>query len=252
MINGKKNATTSLYSIEFSKNESRLNDSDSVEYCNTDDRFQVPTSPKPMTPRRVKRRSGITRSPSSLPSTGGSGRNKNKHKNNLLESSSSSKSDAYQIVGNSCNQSSSTRRSTRSTLNKQKNAKIPLTNSLHSMVPSYNQWQINGHSNPSYKQSSIQSLNDNDHLEDIYNSNNRPASVRSNYSNFHGARVLSYHHSSKIVNTDVAAKAQAQAQVPIKRHDNRQSMRSNVFLINGPPPDYHLSGTTISNSETTI
>ncbi|KAJ8949158.1 hypothetical protein NQ318_012906 [Aromia moschata] len=87
-------------------------------------------------------------------------------------------------------------------------------------------WQINGHANPTFQQSQ-QSLNETEDLDELYN--NRPASVRSSYSNFHGTRALNYsppkHYHSH-----------ATPQVPQKRSNpNRNSMRSMAFLNNGPP-----------------
>lgn len=115
------------------------------------------------------------------------------------------------------------------------------------MPPPPPSWQQNnGHTNPTYQQSSTQSLNEPDDLEDLYN--NRPASVRSSYSNFHGTRPINYgalpppHFHSH-----------ATPQVPQKRMDlpNRQSMRSMVFLNNGPPA-YTSQEQHFVDSETTI
>lgn len=49
---------------------------------------------------------------------------------------------------------------------------------------------IGGHSNPTY-QHSTSNLNHSPELNDEYYTNNRPPSVRSSYSNFHGTRPLS-------------------------------------------------------------
>ncbi|XP_043789574.1 uncharacterized protein LOC122713304 isoform X1 [Apis laboriosa] len=70
------------------------------------------------------------------------------------------------------------------------------------------QWQ--GQSNPTFQQTSTQSLNGED-LDDIYN--NRPASARSSYSNYHGVR--------------------ATPQVPNRTDIVRQSQRQ--FVLSGPP-----------------
>lgn len=105
------------------------------------------------------------------------------------------------------------------------------------------QWQVNGHTNPTYQQSSNQSLNEHDDLDDLYN--NRPASVRSSYSNFHGTRAINYgapqyYHSH------------ATPQVPQKRNtSSRQSLRSTAFLKNGPPA-YSMQGSNSVDSETAI
>ncbi|XP_014238651.1 sodium/potassium-transporting ATPase subunit beta-1-interacting protein isoform X2 [Trichogramma pretiosum] len=75
-------------------------------------------------------------------------------------------------------------------------------------LPMHGQWQ--GQSNPSFQQTSIQSLNQED-MDEIYN--NRPASVRSIYSNYHGVR--------------------ATPQVPARSDQVRQSQRQ--FVLSGPP-----------------
>ncbi|KAJ8969994.1 hypothetical protein NQ314_001422 [Rhamnusium bicolor] len=180
----------SLYSIEFSSQlENRHGDSD-----NDFDHLPPPVSPKPMTPRRVKRRSVMTR--------GSSGRH-----------------------STSSRRHSQSRSSTRSSRRMAQNPN----------------WQINGHANPTYQQSSQQSLNETEDLDDLYN--NRPASVRSSYSNFHGTRALNYsppkHYHSH-----------ATPQVPQKRNNpNRNSMRSMAFLNNGPPA-YTSQGQIPVDSET--
>lgn len=70
------------------------------------------------------------------------------------------------------------------------------------------QWQ--GQSNPTFQQTSTQSLNGED-LEELYG--NRPASARSSYSNYHGVR--------------------ATPQVPQRTDIVRQSQRQ--FVLSGPP-----------------
>ncbi|XP_014486251.1 PREDICTED: uncharacterized protein LOC106750427 isoform X4 [Dinoponera quadriceps] len=70
------------------------------------------------------------------------------------------------------------------------------------------QWQ--GQSNPTFQQTSTQSLNGED-LEELYG--NRPASARSSYSNYHGVR--------------------ATPQVPSRTDVVRQSQRQ--FVLSGPP-----------------
>lgn len=70
------------------------------------------------------------------------------------------------------------------------------------------QWQ--GQSNPTFQQTSTQSLNGED-MEDLYS--NRPASARSSYSNYHGVR--------------------ATPQVPNRTDVVRQSQRQ--FVLSGPP-----------------
>ncbi|XP_018059159.1 PREDICTED: uncharacterized protein LOC108694282 isoform X2 [Atta colombica] len=70
------------------------------------------------------------------------------------------------------------------------------------------QWQ--GQSNPTFQQTSTQSLNGED-MEELYS--NRPASARSSYSNYHGVR--------------------ATPQVPNRTDVVRQSQRQ--FVLSGPP-----------------
>lgn len=106
-------------------------------------------------------------------------------------------------------------------------------------------WQSNGHANPTYQQSSIQSLNEPDDLDELYN--NRPASVRSSYSNFHGTRAINYAGGKHYQHSH------ATPQVPQKRgsNPNRHSMRSVAFLNNGPPA-YSSQTHACLDSETTI
>ncbi|XP_043288781.1 uncharacterized protein NKAIN isoform X1 [Venturia canescens] len=73
------------------------------------------------------------------------------------------------------------------------------------------QWQ--GQSNPTFQQTSTQSLNGDD-MEDLYG--NRPPSARSSYSNYHGVR--------------------ATPQVPTRTDVVRQSQRQ--FVLSGGPPAY--------------
>lgn len=229
----------SLYSIEFSSQlENRHGDSDSNDFDN--DHLPQPVSPKPMTPRRVKRRSVMTR--------GSSGRHST---NSRRHSARASTRSSRRIVQNPV---------TRLLEQQQKGNAYdsPASPSPIDSLPNYYNsvsnnnlvgnhqinWQSNGHSNPTYQQSSSQSLNDPEDFDDLYN--NRPASVRSSYSNFHGTRPVSYtapkHYHSH-----------ATPQVPQKRtsNTNRNSMRSMAFLNNGPPA-YCSQGQASVDSETTI
>lgn len=224
----------SLYSIEFSPQiDNRLGDSDSQDY----DHEQVPppVSPKPMTPRRVKRRSVMQRGTTSRHST-----NSRRH-NTARSSTRSSRRVAQNPVTRLLEQQQKIQASD-----------SPNSPSPVESLPNYytnastapqNNWQSNGHANPTYQQSSIQSLNEHDDFDDLYN--NRPASVRSSYSNFHGTRALNY--SSKHYH------GHATPQVPQKRstNPNRHSMRAVAFLNNGPPA-YSSQGHTSVDSETTI
>ncbi|KAM7342536.1 sodium/potassium-transporting ATPase subunit beta-1-interacting protein [Cochliomyia hominivorax] len=56
-----------------------------------------------------------------------------------------------------------------------------------------------GHYNPTYQHSTT-NLNDGEHVDELYN--NRPPSVRSSYSNFHGARPMSSYMNSSSNNTE--------------------------------------------------
>ncbi|KYB29805.1 sodium/potassium-transporting ATPase subunit beta-1-interacting protein isoform X1 [Tribolium castaneum] len=230
----------SLYSIEFSSQLENRHDSDN-EFDN--EHLPQPVSPKPMTPRRVKRRSVMTR--------GSSGRH------STISSSSRRHSTAR----------SSTRSSRRMTQNpvtrlleqQQKTHAYdspaspsppidsPLPNYYNSVsnnnLAIHQNWQHNGHSNPTYQQSSTQSLNDTEDFDDLYN--NRPASVRSSYSNFHGTRTINY-------NAPKHYHSHATPQVPQKRNNpGRNSMRSMAFLNNGPPA-YTSQRQASIDSETTI
>lgn len=104
-------------------------------------------------------------------------------------------------------------------------------------------WRRSGHSNPSYQQSSIQSLNDSVEYE---NYSNRPPSARSTYSNFHGMR-----HINSTQPQPGISSAHAKPQAPLMRETKRQSLRSMAFLNSGPPA-YTLQGSNQLDSETTI
>lgn len=121
--------------------------------------------------------------------------------------------------------------------------------SASGLLPSNeHRWQANGHTNPTYQQSSTQSLNqDQEDLDDLYN--NRPASVRSSYSNFHGTRTISYGAPAHYY-----GHGHATPQVPQKRASNqphRQTTRSMAFINSGPPA-YSSHGRASVDSETTI
>ncbi|KAF2884035.1 hypothetical protein ILUMI_22153 [Ignelater luminosus] len=226
----------SLYSIEFSQQLERQQRDDSSEYDH--EQFAAPVSPKPMTPRRVKRRSVMTRGSSSRQSSS----------SRRYSTARSSTRSSHRIAQNPVTQ----------LLEQQQRVQAHGDHSGQSIIdplPSYcnstsnnnmlhQSWHSNGHSNPTYQQSSMQSLNEPDDVDDLYN--NRPASVRSSYSNFHGTRAMS-HRSSQHFNNH------ATPQVPQKRanNPNRQSMRNMIFLNSGPPA-YSSQGQTVIDSETTI
>ncbi|KAK2587660.1 hypothetical protein KPH14_003779 [Odynerus spinipes] len=241
----KKKQPRPLYSIEYSQPEPPVHD-DGV-------------SPKPMTPRRVKRRSVISRDGtrrSSRRSSVRQSRRKNPvnrimdHQESLYANTAPSNltnqnvnslsqgtinydrisvgwdrdrnsnwqpeavnmavssptlwtgqdSNNYSNTANYSNQNLPTWDAGSSTRNLTDNWQA---NDLNPM-----QWQ--GTSNPTFQQTSTQSLNGED-LEDLYS--NRPASARSSYSNYHGVR--------------------ATPQVPSRTDIVRQSQRQ--FVLSGPP-----------------
>lgn len=122
-----------------------------------------------------------------------------------------------------------------------------------------------GHFNPTYQHSTPNlTANNPEMVDEVYN--NRPPSVRSSYSNFHGARP----HSSNITadnenvfvglstltsNDMQSARSQPMPvpQLPSRQSASRESIRSMAFLNNGPPA-YNLNYHTPpdSNSETTM
>lgn len=121
-----------------------------------------------------------------------------------------------------------------------------------------------GHYNPTYQHSTPNLATNNPEIVDeVYN--NRPPSVRSSYSNFHGTRP----HSTNItdnenvfvgLNTLTSNDMQPSRsqpmpipQLPSRQSASRESIRSMAFLNNGPPA-YNLNYHTPpdSNSETTM
>lgn len=230
----------SLYSIEFSPQTDSRPDSDSQDY---DHEQPPPISPKPMTPRRVKRRSVMTRGTTSRHSTS------SRRHSTARSSTRSSRRLAQNPVTRLLEQQQNVHSQSYDSANSPSPIE-PLPNYYHNsashnnlMAVHTNNWQSNGHANPTYQQSSIQSLNEPDDLDELYN--NRPASVRSSYSNFHGTRTISY-------TSHKPYHGHATPQVPQKRGTNpgRQSMRSMAFLNNGPPA--YSSQTHTLDSETTI
>lgn len=188
-----------------------------------------------MTPRRVKRRSVMTR--------GSSGRHSTSSHRSHARSSTRSRKMAQNPVTRLLEQQQKKSYDSPSSLSPIESPLPNYYNSPNNNLVAHQKWRVNtGHTNPNYQQSSQQSLNDTEELDDLYN--NRPASVRSSYSNFHGTRTLNYsppktyHHSL------------ATPQVPQKRgHPNRNSMRSMAFLNSGPPA-YTSHGQLPLDSET--
>ncbi|XP_011495791.1 PREDICTED: uncharacterized protein LOC105360555 isoform X2 [Ceratosolen solmsi marchali] len=250
----KKKQPRPLYSIEYSQPEPPVVQDDSV-------------SPKPMTPRRVKRRSVISRDGtrrSSRRSSVRQSRRKNpvnriiEHQESLYANTPPSlgsltnqtisslshgnlnydrisghwerertigtptwQSDAMNMAASSPNiwspDNTTTYTAMASSLAASNWESASSTRNLTDNwqgaaigveVPSQRQWQ--GQSNPTFQQTSIQSLNGED-LDELYG--NRPASARSSYSNYHGVR--------------------ATPQVPNRTDIVRQSQRQ--FVLSGPP-----------------
>lgn len=235
----KPSKRTSLYSIEFSpQHEVRQPDSDG----DSPDCMPPPISPKPMTPRRVKRRSVMQRGTSLRHST------TSRRHTNARSSTRNNRNITQNPVTRIIEQQQQTTPNYNDSISPSGSPPEPLpmyynTTSCE-LIAQQHHWQVNGHTNPTYQQSSTQSLNDQDDLDDLYN--NRPASVRSSYSNFHGTRAISYGAPQYYHN-------HATPQVPQKRQQNvaRQSMRSTAFMNNGPPA-YSTQGQNSVDSETTI
>ncbi|XP_022914998.1 uncharacterized protein [Onthophagus taurus] len=228
---------TSLYSIEFNTQMDGRGGSESPDFPT--DHVPSQVSPKPMTPRRVKRRSVMQRGSSGRHSTG------SRRQNTARSSTRSSRRMAQNPVTRLLEQQQ-----------KIQHYDPPASSSPIETLPNYysnvsnnnllslqSNWQSNGHTNPTYQQSSTQSLNEPEDFDELYN--NRPASVRSSYSNFHGTRAINYntqHYHG------------ATPQVPQKRssNPNRHSMRSMAFLNNGPPAYSSQGHSSPLDSETTI
>lgn len=122
-----------------------------------------------------------------------------------------------------------------------------------------------GHFNPTYQHSTPNlTANNSEIVDEVYN--NRPPSVRSSYSNFHGARPLSTNITdnenvfvglNNMTSIDLQPNNRSQPmsipQLPSRQSASRESIRSMAFLNNGPPA-YNLNYHTPpdSNSETTM
>lgn len=140
---------------------------------------------------------------------------------------------------------------------------------------------MGGHYNPTYQHSTPNLLiagssnaldNENEHVDDLYN--NRPPSVRSSYSNFHGTRPLSSYNASNHPTENVFAELTQQIpplppltshhhrnlpppmletqNIPLSRRSaSRESIRAMAFINSGPPA-YNLNYHTPPDSETTM
>ncbi|XP_046469860.1 putative uncharacterized protein DDB_G0291608 isoform X1 [Neodiprion pinetum] len=241
----KKKQPRPLYSIEYSQPEPSTNDEN--------------ISPKPMTPRRVKRRSVISRDGTRRSSRRSSVRQSrrknpvnriidqqenlyaNTQPSNLTNQNVNSLSHEtlnYDRISNTwdrdrtrnpkwqpeavnmaisvptlwnqdsnCSNANPTNETANQNWDVNATSTRNLTDNWRSTEASM-QWQ--GQSNPTFQQTSTQSLNGED-LDDVYS--NRPASARSSYSNYHGVR--------------------ATPQVPSRTDIVRQSQRQ--FVLSGPP-----------------
>lgn len=242
----KKKQPRPLYSIEYSQPEPSTNDEN--------------ISPKPMTPRRVKRRSVISRDGTRRSSRRSSVR-QSRRKNPVTRIIDQQENLYANTVGPSNLTNQNVNSLSQGQLNydrisnswdrdRERNANWqPEAVNLAISVPTlWNQdsnysntnftnqtatqnWDVNGtstrnltdnwqgnevnmqwqgQSNPTFQQTSTQSLNGED-PDDMYS--NRPASARSSYSNYHGVR--------------------ATPQVPSRTDIVRQSQRQ--FVLSGPP-----------------
>lgn len=292
----------SFYSIEFGPpvDTIRGRPDNMLDYEGglTDNAGQM--SPKPMTPRRVKRRSVMTRGTNGRQSTTSrrshtsnrsSVRNSRRKfqqnpvtklidqqnakpfasfshnenptltatnlktlNNDIITSNTSSKTN-YNSFARNINPDPIYYNTSASTTQLQQS-----WNSSGSMQQQQHQQPIQGgHYNPTYQHSTPNLANSNEHVDELYN--NRPPSVRSSYSNFHGTRPLSsYNPTKENVFAGITGGPQPQQQQhnfsqpqvpPTRRSASRESIRSMAFLNNGPPA-YNLNYHTPPDSETTM
>uniref|UniRef100_A0A1B6LK35 Sodium/potassium-transporting ATPase subunit beta-1-interacting protein n=1 Tax=Graphocephala atropunctata TaxID=36148 RepID=A0A1B6LK35_9HEMI len=152
-----------LYSIEYSLRQTINNGDDlSAHELPEEDPESRLSSPRPMTPRRVKRRSVNSRG---LP----------------LQRTSAPMSQYYSSQRHSNHARSSTRSSQRRNRVSHQNPVTRLIDQQQSQDG--NSSRLVGHTNPMYQQSSTHSLDQ---------ESERPSSARSVYSNYHGTRAFSY------------------------------------------------------------
>ncbi|XP_049861623.1 uncharacterized protein LOC126355362 isoform X2 [Schistocerca gregaria] len=255
--NGNRN---SLYSIEFSSPDN--NADDSVEYDETcqngNSHLSAPQlSPRPMTPRRVKRRSVISRGSTgrnSQQDKRGSVRHGNTVRSSVRSSGRRPKLQHQNPVTRLIEQQQSMQQQQAlgdsSTSNDSHRLNMFDPASSQADLLNSSQWRKTaGHTNPLYQQSSMQSLNEE---EDSFN---RPPSARSSYSNYHGTRPISCYVGSSGMNSYYVP-GQATAQVPVintHRRSNRsipKSSRPSTEFLSCGPPAYQLQGAI--DSETVI
>lgn len=190
-----------LYSIEFSP------PLDTFGSYGNENHISPALPAKPMTPRKVKRRNVMARGSSSY----SSGKKSNSARSSLRKKQHNPVTQLMEQQSEFVSFGTQ-RRSERTSL---------YSNSSVNTLGRY------GHSNLTYQQSSIQSLNETENMDDLYNE--RPCSVRSSYSNFHGTRDFN----SVVLPKTYYNYSHATPQVPQKKA--RSSMRSRTFPNNGPP-----------------
>ncbi|XP_039958021.1 sodium/potassium-transporting ATPase subunit beta-1-interacting protein isoform X3 [Bactrocera tryoni] len=99
-----------------------------------------------------------------------------------------------------------------------------------------------GHFNPTYQHSTT-NLNDVEHVDELYN--NRPPSVRSSYSNFHGTRPLSSYLSNSAATENVFAGLTGATQSPTAGSQQaQQQQQQSQHLPTLPPLPPHVAPAT--------
>jgi len=288
----------SLYSVEFGPPV------DTIRSRSRDDITRADNlSPKPMTPRRIKRRS-MARGSTSRTSTQSrrshrsSTRNSRRkvHQNPVTKLLEQQNSKTFVNFQNRPSSSDLTVSNLKSLNNDYITAPGPsstrsASDFRHSPDPIYyntqQQWDSaspqpppvysQGHSNPTYQHSTPNLSHSPEPPEEPYS--NRPPSVRSSYSNFHGSRPLSSYnpttgakenvflglnqppptHPKPYAHVQPQTQTQSQPpapQLPAKNVTrqiaaSRESMNSLAFLNSGPPA-YNLNYHTPPDSETTM
>lgn len=292
----------SFYSIEFgpAADTIRGRPDNILDYQDGNEHGDAQMSPKPMTPRRVKRRSVMTRGTNGRQSTTSrrshsSSRSSVRHSRRkfqqnpvtkLMEQQQLQQSSSKQFASFSHNENPSLTATNLKSLNNdiianatsKPNYKdfsrninpdpiyyntsvstLQLQESWNSGSPSGHS-PSTGHYNPTYQHSTPNLHHEGEHVDELYN--NRPPSVRSSYSNFHGTRPLSsYQQTTENVFAGITSGQQQpqpqpavypQSQAPLSRRSaSRESIRSMAFLNSGPPA-YNLNYHTPPDSETTM
>lgn len=257
---------------------------------------QPELSPKPMTPRRVKRRSVMARGTSSHNVTGeSSNRSSRRHSNGrsstrssrrkihhqnpvtkLIEQQQQQQQQANYGAGSSSgnrypHMTPSLTASNLKSLNQSAdpiyynmNSSSPLLTS-HSTMALHQQQQVHqqispyqavpapvGHYNPTYQHSTPNLVSNSETVDELYH---RPPSVRSSYSNFHGARSV------YALNNLATNGGDQHPPIPQRRPtatnvagrtDPMSNDRSMSFMSNAPPAYNYLNYHTPPDSETTM